>query len=114
MQVSLFNYFLIDIMQKRLLHDSSLTKRTALQYFELMLDIFTNSSLIMTMFYFFTGLPESKKEQRKVLDFDIGEEDSSEEDSEFLTDSEKSDGEDSPDKIAQKRAHEIRKARRNP
>ena len=100
-------------MQKRLLHDSSMTKRTGLQYFELMLDIFTNSSLIMTMFYFFTGLPESKKnEQRKMQSVDIGDIDTSEEDDDFFSDDSDVAEADSPDTKAQKRATKIRRGRR--
>jgi hypothetical protein len=57
--VCLFNQFLIDILQERLLSDDIMTQRTALQYLEQMLDIFTNSTLVKTVFHFLVGLPKS-------------------------------------------------------
>ena len=61
LQVCLFNYFLVDILQPRLLSENIVTKRTALQYAEQMLDVFTNSALVTTVFYFFVGLPSKRK-----------------------------------------------------
>ena len=40
LQVCLFNYFLIDIMQRRLLSENLAMRRTCLQYIEQILDIF--------------------------------------------------------------------------
>ena len=63
LQVCLFNYFLIDIMQARLLDENIVKRRTALQYIEQMLDIFTCSDLVNVIFIFLTGLPVKTKEE---------------------------------------------------
>ena len=42
-------------------------RRTALQYIEQMLDIFTCSDLINCLFYFLTGLPGKTKEEEEAL-----------------------------------------------
>ena len=50
-------------MQQRLLHKDLSRQRTALQYFEQLLDIFTCSDLVTSMFHFLTGLPSKTKEE---------------------------------------------------
>jgi hypothetical protein len=49
-------------LQPRILSENLAEKRTAMQYAEQMLDIFTNSSLVVTMFHYFVGLPKLRKE----------------------------------------------------
>jgi len=57
---------LIDIIQDRLLDDNLVKRRTALQYIEQMLDIFTCSDLINAIFIFLTGLPQKTKEEDEL------------------------------------------------
>ncbi len=47
-------------------------RRTALQYFEQMLDIFMCNDLIMCLFYFLTGLPLKSKEEEIMEDLEDG------------------------------------------
>ena len=51
----------MDILQPRLLSANPVTRRTALQYAEQMLDLFTNSALVTTVFHFFVGLPSLRR-----------------------------------------------------
>ena len=67
--MGLFNYFLIDLVQERLLCNKVAKQRTALQYLECMLDLFTCTDLIMTMFHFLTGLP-MKTQEEELLESD--------------------------------------------
>ena len=69
LQVCFFNYFLIEILQSRILHQNIVVRRTALQYMEQMLDVFRCSDLVMTVFYFLTGLP-SKTPEEELLESD--------------------------------------------
>lgn len=66
----LFNNFLIDILQERLISTDVTIKRTAFQYLEQMLDIFTCSDLILCIFHFLTGLPIKTKEEAEMDNFD--------------------------------------------
>ena len=70
LNVCLFNNFLVDILQGRILDSDTLRRRTALQYFEQMLDVFTCSDLIITLFQFFSGLPVKTKEEEEMEEFD--------------------------------------------
>ena len=70
LQVCVFNYFLIDIMQARLLEDNIMKKRTALQYIEQILDIWTCSDLVNVIFIFLTGLPQKTKEEEMLIESD--------------------------------------------
>ena len=45
-------------------------RRTALQYIEQMLDIFTCSDLVNCLFYFLTGLPGKTKEEEALIEDD--------------------------------------------
>lgn len=57
-------------MQIRLLDKSLSKKRTALQYIEQMLDIFSCSDLVNCVFFFLTGLPKKTQEEEEHVESD--------------------------------------------
>ena len=57
-------------MQARLLDENIVKRRTALQYIEQLLDVWTCTDLVNVIFIFLTGLPQKTKEEEMLIESD--------------------------------------------